>query len=119
MNIFSDTNTPPQYLISTLGGGATYFIDTVISTNNGFTPTVYELDLNQNATLSLTTTAGQTITLIIKQDSTGGRTLTWPSGCKFAGGSSSLTGTANSIDIATVFNDAYGVYYVTIVKGYA
>ena len=119
MNIFSDTTPPPLYLISTLGGEATYFIDTVISSNNGFTPTVYELDLNQNATLSLTMTAGQTITLIIKQDSTGGRTLTWPSGCKFAGGSSSLTGTANSIDIATVFNDAYGVYYVTIVKGYA
>ena len=119
MNIFSDTSPPPQYLISTPSSASTYSINTVISSNSGLTPGVYELNLNQNASLSLTMTAGQTITLVIKQDSTGGWALTWPSGCKFAGGSSSLTGTANSIDIATVFTDAYGVYYVTIVKGYA
>jgi hypothetical protein len=47
--------------------------------------------------------AGQSLTLIVKQDATGSRTLT--STMKFAGGTKTLTTAANSTDIISVFYD--------------
>ena len=58
-------------------------------------------DLTLNAFASAT--AGQTLTLIITQDGTGGRTLS--STMKFAGGTKTLSTAANAVDILSVFYD--------------
>lgn len=52
--------------------------------------------------------AGQTVTLIIKQDATGSRTLT--STMKFAGGNNTLTTDASAVDIVSVFFDGTNYY---------
>jgi hypothetical protein len=60
--------------------------------------------------------AGQSITMIMTQDATGGRTLS--STMKFAGGFKTLS-TGNSItDITTVFYDGTN-YYASLSRGYA
>lgn len=60
--------------------------------------------------------SGQTLTVILTQDATGGRTLT--STMKFAGGSKTLSTAANAIDILTV-SYIGTTYYATLSKGYA
>ena len=59
---------------------------------------------------------GQSITIIITQDSTGGRLLT--SDMKFAGASKTLSTAANAIDVLNVFYDGTN-YLASLVKGYA
>lgn len=60
--------------------------------------------------------AGQSMTVIIKQDATGSRTLT--STMKFAGGDKTLSTAANSIDIISVFYDGTN-YYASLAKAFA
>lgn len=45
---------------------------------------------------------GDTLTLILTQDATGSRTATWPSNFKKAGGTLTLTTTANAVDVITM-----------------
>ena len=67
-----------------LVAGATYTVD--LSQSN-----VFEVQLNNNTTFSFSNppTSGtlQTITIILKQDSVGGRTATWPSSVRWSNGS--------------------------------
>ena len=60
--------------------------------------------------------AGQSVTYIITQDSTGGRTLT--SDFKYAGGSKTLSTAGNAIDVINVYYDGTN-YLASLVKGYA
>jgi hypothetical protein len=60
--------------------------------------------------------AGQSITLILKQDSTGSRLLT--SSMLFSGGFKTLSTTANAIDIITVFYDGTN-YYASLSRSYS
>jgi hypothetical protein len=60
--------------------------------------------------------AGTNATLILKQDATGGRTLT--STMKFLGGVKTLSTAANAIDVLSVFYDGTD-YLATLGKGYA
>ena len=60
--------------------------------------------------------AGQSLTLIVKQDATGSRTLT--SSMKFAGAEKTLSTAANAIDIISVFYDGTD-YYASLSKGFA
>ena len=60
--------------------------------------------------------SGQSVTMILTQDSAGGRTLT--STMKFAGGSKTLSTAANAIDILTI-SYIGTTYYASLVKGYA
>ena len=60
--------------------------------------------------------AGQSMTVIIKQDATGSRTLT--STMLFAGAEKTLTTDANGIDIMSVFYDGT-TYYASLAKGFA
>ena len=64
-----------------------------------------QVTLTGNVTFSAFTNpvAGQSLTLIVKQDATGSRTLT--STMKFAGGTKTLTTAANSVDIISVYYD--------------
>lgn len=54
------------------------------------------------STVSFITThaiRGEQVTLVLAQDTTGGRTITWPSTVKLAGGALALSTTANAIDV--------------------
>jgi hypothetical protein len=61
---------------------------------------VKTLTLTGNVTLTLAaatgTTAGDLLTLIISQDGTGSRLITWPATAKLAGGAVTLTTTATT-----------------------
>jgi len=83
----------------------------------------WDLDANQvtsvtlagNRTLSAPTNMkdGSTYILIVKQDATGSRTLTFSSAYKFSGGSvPDLTATANAVDILTFVSDGTNMYGV-------
>lgn len=75
------------------------------------------LTLTGNVTFSAFTNpiAGQSLTLIVKQDGTGSRTLT--STMKFAGGTKTLSTAANSVDIITVFYDGTN-YWASLGKDF-
>lgn len=64
-----------------------------------------QVTLTGNVTFSAfnSPVAGQSLTLIVKQDATGGRTLT--STMKFAGGTKTLSTAANAVDIISVYYD--------------
>jgi hypothetical protein len=72
--------------------------------------------LGGNRTLSVSNmSAGQFATLIIKQDATGSRSLTLPSGSKVVNsgaGAVILSTTANAIDILTCFYDGANYYWL-------
>lgn len=74
-------------------------------TPNATNGNVQTITLNGNLTFSAfaSPVAGQSITLIVKQDATGSRTLT--STMKWAGGTKTLSTAANAIDIISVFYD--------------
>ena len=69
---------------------------------NGNVQTITATD---NFTLALPSNipTGGSLTLIITQDGTGGRTCTFDSGYKFANAFKTLTGTASSIDVVVIF----------------
>ena len=70
--------------------------------NNG---SVQKITLNNNLTLNALSNVanGDSITLLVTQDGTGGRTLS--STMKFAGGAKTLSTGANAIDVITIFYD--------------
>jgi hypothetical protein len=79
---------------------------------------IQTVTLTDNVTFSAFSNpvAGQSLTLFVIQDATGSRTLT--STMKFAGGSKTLSTTANSIDIITAYYDGT-TYYATLSKAFA
>lgn len=106
------------------GGTITGYKETVHSLSYSATITpnvangnVQTVTLTGNVTFSAFTTplAGQSLTLIVKQDATGSRTLT--STMKFAGGDATLTTAANSVDIISVFYDGTD-YWASLAKDF-
>ena len=87
-------------------------------TPNATAGNIRTITLTGNLTFSAFTTplSGQTITLIITQDATGGRTLT--STFLFAGGSKTLSTAANAVDILTV-SYIGTTYYASLAKAFA
>lgn len=81
--------------------------------SNGTNATV---TLAGNRTLAISNmSAGQFATLIIKQDATGSRTLTLPTGSKVVNvgaGAINLTTTASAIDILSCFYDGTNYYWL-------
>jgi hypothetical protein len=69
---------------------------------------VLDITLTSNFSLSLSgAVAGQSwgITVILRQDATGSRTVSWPSGTKWAGGAApTLSTAANAVDIVSLFS---------------
>jgi hypothetical protein len=102
------------------GEGATYSLGTTSGTitPNVANGNVQTITLNGNLTFSAFTSpvAGQSLTLIVKQDGTGSRTLT--STMLFAGASKTLSTAANSVDIISVYYDGTN-YYASLAKGFA
>jgi hypothetical protein len=87
---------------------ATERVSTVASSGASQTvpaPTTYSItDITLSTTGMVltfpTATAGSSFTLVLRQDASGGRTVTWPSGTKWAGGTTpSLTTTASAVDV--------------------
>lgn len=85
--------------------------------NNG---PVQTITATGNFTLALPTnvTAGSNLTLIITQDSTGGRTFTPNASYRFANGIKTLSASANSIDVMTVYYDG-SRYLSSLIRNYS
>jgi hypothetical protein len=81
---------------------------------------VQRVTANNNFTLQTPTgmTTGQSITLIITQDATGGRLMTANAAYKFAYSVNSLSLPANTIDVLSIFYDGSN-FLCNLVKGYA
>jgi hypothetical protein len=78
---------------------------------------VQQITLTGNVTFNAfaSPVAGQSLTLIVKQDSTGSRELT--STMKFAGGENTLTTAADSVDIISVYFDGTN-YWASLGKDF-
>jgi hypothetical protein len=106
--------TLQHYAETAVAGGnltGTLAVDTTLGTIQRYT-------LTGNITINgfVNAVAGTNTTLILKQDATGGRTLT--STMKFLGGVKTLSTAANAIDVLSVFYDGVD-YLATLGKGYA
>ena len=86
-------------------------------TPNASAGSIFTYTLTGNITLSAmaNVATGTSATIILTQDATGNRLLT--STMKFAGNSKTLSTTANSVDIMSVFYSG-STYYATLSKGY-
>lgn len=85
--------------------------------NNG---TIQKYTLTGNITLNLPTnmSAGQSLTLILTQDSTGSRILNANVGYLFASGFQTLSTASGSIDMMNIFSDG-STYYTTLTVDYS
>jgi hypothetical protein len=81
--------------------------------------TVQIITLTGNATITMpTATSGKSFVMFLKQDATGGRTVTW-STVKWAGGiTPTITSTASRQDILSFFADGTNWYGVVIAQNY-
>lgn len=98
--------------------------ETVIAANTGTAYTVantaasiLDLTLTGNCTFTFpAASSGGQFTLMLKQDATGSRTVTWPSTVRWAGGTAPTpTSTANRTDVVTFLSD--GTYWLGFVGG--
>jgi hypothetical protein len=81
------------------------------------------ITLTANCTFTLTgTTAGQatTLELVLTQDATGSRTVTWPASVKWSGGAPILSTAAGATDrvVLTSYNNGTTWYADLVGKGY-
>jgi len=97
---------------------------TLANPSGSFTPQmssgpVQRITLNGSITLNLAQgmSQGQSITLVIQQPSGGGATMTASGSYKFAYGVKTLSVTANTIDVLSIFYDGTN-YLCNLVKGY-
>jgi hypothetical protein len=74
--------------------------------------TVQVLTLTGNCTFTFpTATAGKSFTLLLKQDGTGSRTVTWPAAVKWPGGTApTITSTASKLDKYVFTSDGTNWY---------
>ncbi len=81
--------------------------------------TVQIITLTGNATITMpTATSGKSFIMLLKQDATGGRTVTW-STVKYAGGTApTITSTASRLDILSFFADGTNWYGVVVAQNY-
>lgn len=80
---------------------------------------ILKFTATNNFTLNLPTNiaVGNSVTLIITQDSTGSRIMTANSGYKWLGGNKTLSTAPNSINIISIFYDGTN-YLATLAAGY-
>ena len=72
-----------------------------------------DITLTANCTLTLpATTKGKHLHFVFRQDATGSRTVTWPAGTKFPGGSLTITATANAVDYVEAISMVAGTWIV-------
>ncbi len=81
--------------------------------------TVQIITLTGNATITMpTATSGKSFVMLLKQDGTGSRTVTW-STVKWAGGTApTITSTASRLDLLSFFADGTNWYGAVISQNY-
>jgi hypothetical protein len=85
---------------------------------------VFDVTLTDNCALSVTnppaTGKSGSVTLILRQDGTGSRTVTWPAGSQWAGGTApTLSTAASSVDVITMFTLDGGAVWFAFAAGLA
>lgn len=120
-------NPHTQYLQSNGATQLTGVLEEAVTTigNSGATPTVdwnnapiQTMTLTANATVSFSNlpTAGGSLVLVLTQDGTGSRTVTWPVVVEWPGGTApTLSTAANSVDVITFITASGG----SVVYGFA
>jgi len=82
---------------------------------------LFSLTLTANCTFTLSgATAGKScsVTVMLKQDGTGSRTVTWPSSVKWSGGTApTLTATANKVDFVSILSVDGGTTWYGFISG--
>lgn len=105
-NLLAQTNTFTKGNATAQHTGA---IDSSAYTPDCTNSNVHRLVLTENITMNAPTNplSGQVINLILKQDGTGGHTVTWNAAYKFPGGTDpTITAAAGSVDVVTMQYDA-------------
>lgn len=89
---------------------------TTAYTPNYSNGTVHTVTMGGNVTFAAPTNmaSGNSLTLILTQDATGGRTGTWNASYKWAGGTPTLSTTANAVDVVNIFYD--GTNYLSSIS---
>jgi len=102
-----------QETVSTVAASTS---STTLDLNNG---NVFSVTLSANTTLSVSNVANGkacSFSLYLKQDGTGSRTVTWPSGTKWSGGAPTLSTAANAVDICVLESiDGGTTWYASLV----
>lgn len=87
-----------------------------VSLANG---TVQLLTLTGNATITMPAVgAGKSFIVMLKQDATGGRSVTWSTVVWPSGTAPTITSTANKMDMFSFFSDGTNWYGVTVSQNY-
>jgi hypothetical protein len=112
-NVATITNTFTETVYQ--GGNVTTSLTP--NRNNG---TIQKFTLTSNITLTPPTnmSAGQSLTLILTQDSTGNRLLNANTAYLFASGFQTLSTTSGGIDMLNIFSDG-STYYTTLTVDYS
>jgi len=87
-----------------------------VSLANG---TVQNLTLTGNATITMpTAVAGKSFIIMLRQDATGSRSVTWSTVVWPGGTAPTITGTASKMDMYSFFSDGTSWYGVTVSQNY-
>jgi len=109
------TNPTVTNYVETLYAANTSTAITVALTNG----TVQQLTLTGNATITMpTAVAGKSFIIMLKQDATGSRTVTWSTVVWGGGTAPTITATASKQDIYSFFSDGTNWYGATIGQNY-
>ena len=104
----------------------TNYVETLYSASTGTAitvdlanGTVQKLTLTGNATITMpTAVAGKSFVIMLKQDATGNRSVTWSTVAWPSATAPTITGTANKMDMYSFFSDGTSWYGVTVSQNY-
>ena len=104
----------------------TNYVETLFSANTGTAitvnlanGTVQNLTLTGNATITMpTAVAGKSFIIMLRQDATGSRSVTWSTVVWPGGTAPTITGTASKMDMYSFFSDGTSWYGVTVSQNY-
>ena len=104
----------------------TNYVETLYSANTGTAltvdlanGTVQNLTLTGNATITMpTAVAGKSFIIMLRQDATGSRSVTWSTVVWPGGTAPTITGTASKMDMYSFFSNGTVWYGVTVSQNY-
>jgi hypothetical protein len=104
----------------------TNYVETLFTANTGTAitvnlanGTVQNLTLTGNATITMpTAVAGKSFIIMLRQDGTGSRSVTWSTVVWPGGTAPTITGTASKMDMYSFFSDGTNWYGVTVSQNY-
>jgi hypothetical protein len=104
----------------------TNYVETLFAANTGTAitinlanGTVQDLTLTGNATITMpTAVAGKSFIIMLNQDATGSRSVTWSTVVWPGGTAPTITGTANKMDMYSFFSDGTSWYGVIVSQNY-